>query len=65
MGAKKLTSLQLELLKVYSFNPSEEELVQIKGILGKFFAKRLISNVNTSIKENNISDEDLEKWLNE
>jgi len=65
MGAQKLSTLQLELLKVYSFNPSEEDLLEIKQMLAQYFADKLVANVNTAIKEKNITDEDLESWLNE
>ena len=62
---KRLSSLQLELLKIYSFEPLEEDLLRIKQLLAKFFAEKLVSNVEHSIESNNISDETLEKWLNE
>ncbi len=62
---EKLSKLQLELLKVYSFNPSNEDLLEIKKMLAKFFANKLTDNVSKSIEEKNISDDDLEKWLNE
>ena len=65
MGAKKLTELQLELLKVYSFNPSKEELLEIKSMLANFFANKLLDSVEKGIETNEISDEDLESWLNE
>ncbi len=65
MVTNKLSSLQLELLKVYSFSPSEEDLKQIKQLLANYFADKLITNVNQSINKNNISDEDIENWLNE
>ena len=65
MGAQRLSELQLELLKVYSFNPSNEDLIQIKTMLGKYFANKLTVNVQKAIDDNNISDEDLENWLNE
>lgn len=65
MGAERLSELQLELLKIYSFNPSNEDLIQIKTMLGKYFANKLTSNVQKAIKDKNISDEDLETWLNE
>ena len=61
----KLSSLQLELLKVYSFNPSEEDLVSIKKMLANFFAQKLISKVDEQVKAKNITNDDLEKWLNE
>ena len=65
MGAKRLSELQLELLKIYSFNPSNEDLIQIKAMLGKYFANKLTANVQKSIEDKNISNEDLENWLNE
>jgi len=60
----KLSPLQLELLKVYSFNPSEEELLEIKRYLGSFFAKRLTESVANAVKSKGITESDLENWLN-
>ena len=65
MGAKKLSELQLELLKIYSFNPTKEDLIEIKRMLGTFFADKLAKDVGQSIDEKNITNEDLENWLNE
>ena len=64
METKKLSRLQLELLKVYSFEPSPDDLKQIKQMLAKFFANKLVDNVQKSIEENNITENDLENWLN-
>jgi hypothetical protein len=64
METRKLSGLQLELLKVYSFEPSPNDLEQIKQMLAKFFANKLVTNVQQSIVENNITDDDLENWLN-
>ena len=60
----KLSSLQLELLKVYSFNPTEEELLEIKSYLGKLFAKKLVKNVEEASSKKGITESDLENWLN-
>ena len=65
MGAKKLSSLQLELLKIYSFEPDEEDLLEIKKILADYFSNKLIKNVNQAIIDDNITEETFEKWLNE
>lgn len=65
MGVKRLSELQLELLKVYSFDPSPEDLVQIKILLANFFAKKFTSNIQQAIEDTNITNEDLEGWLNE
>jgi transcriptional regulator NrdR family protein len=65
MGVKKLSELQLELLKIYSFNPSNEDLIKIRKILAVFFADKLTNHVQKAIEKKNITDEDLENWLNE
>ena len=63
--ADQLTSLQLELLKVYAFEPTEEELLQVKALLGRFFAGRLTVRVDHAVKEKGITEDDLDHWLND
>ena len=46
-----MTKLQLELLKVYSFEPSEEDLIAVKRILGRYFAQRLRNEVDEAIQK--------------
>ena len=60
-----LSSLQLELLKVYSLNPNEKELLEIKIFLSKMFAKKMLQLTNDAAIEKNISNEDLDNWLEE
>lgn len=64
MVAQKLTPLQLELLKVYSFNPSNEELLDVKNLLANYFSNKMISQIASSVEKNNITEEDLNNWLN-
>lgn len=64
-ASPKMTPLQLELLKIYSFNPTEEELLQIKEILARFFAKRFTERVSKAAEAKGITDADLDRWLNE
>ncbi len=59
----KLTSLQLELLKIYTYSPSEEELLEIKELLARYFSNKLVKNMGQWALANNISDDDLDKWL--
>ncbi len=61
----KLSPLQLELLKIYSFNPTEEELRALKNLLAKFFAHRFVEKVAEVAKSTGITDEYLDKWLEE
>ncbi len=63
--ADQLTSLQLELLKAYAFEPTEEELLQVKALLGRIFASRLTARVDQAVKERGITDDDLDRWLND
>ena len=64
-AATKLSPLQLELLKIYSFNPTEEELKEIKAILAQFFAQRLTDRLGQAAEARGITDTDLDRWLNE
>ncbi len=65
MQSQKLNSLQLELLKVYSFEPSKEDLLVIRDFLAKHFSDKLLKNVQNAIEEKNITEEDLDSWINE
>ena len=60
-----LTSLQLELLRIYSFNPTTEDLQEVKTILAKYFAQKFTDNVNKAVITENITDSDLDEWLND
>lgn len=59
MESQKLSSLQLELLKVYSFQPKEEDLLAIKRLLTQYFSGKLQKNIQEAIEEKNIAEEDL------
>ncbi len=61
----KLSPIQLELLKVYSFQPSEADLIAIKKLLAGYFAKNLVQQVDKEVEAKNIGSEDLKSWLNE
>ena len=64
MQNQKLSSLQIELLKAYSFQPDEKDLLAIRSFLAKYFSKKLISRIEKSVDEKNITEKDLENWLN-
>ncbi len=64
-SSQKFTSLQLELLKLYSFEPSEAELKEVRHMLANFFMERFQSKLDEAAAERGISDETLDEWLNE
>ncbi|QHW00835.1 hypothetical protein [Spirosoma endbachense] len=65
MVTEKLSPLQLELLKVYSFQPSDEDLQAIKKILAEYFSNKQVGNLAKAEEEKGISQDDLDRWLNE
>ena len=65
MEGQKLTALQLELLKIYSFQPKEEDLMAIKELMARYFSEKLEKNIQKAIEKKNITEQDLGKWLNE
>ena len=65
MQSQKLNALQLELLNIYSFQPKDEDLIAIKQLLAGYFSNKLQSNIQRAIEEKNITEEDLDNWLNE
>jgi hypothetical protein len=65
MQSQKLNALQLELLNIYSFQPKDEDLLAIKQLLAKYFSGKLQKNIQKAIEEKGITEEDLDRWLNE
>jgi hypothetical protein len=60
-----LSNLQLELIKLYSFNVEENDLLQIKKLLGKYFAYKAISEADKIWDQNNYTNELMDKWIKE
>lgn len=65
MQSQKLSALQLELLNIYSFQPKEEDLLAIKQLMAKYFSGKLQKNIQQAIDKKNITEEDLDSWINE
>ena len=61
----KFTSLQLELLRLYAVNPSEQELLEVKDMLAKYFMRKAISQIADIEAQRGTTNEDLDKWLAE
>ena len=61
----QLSNLQLELLKIYSTNISDEKLLNIKSMLANFFAEEATKEMDKFIEENNITQQDLIDWTHE
>ncbi len=63
--ATPLSNLQLEILKLYSTNLNKTDLEELKNQLAEFFAKKSIKNANRVWKEKKLTNDDMDKWLND
>jgi hypothetical protein len=61
----KLTNLQQELLKTFSYNVPDEQLLEIRAILSNYFAGKASAEMNKLWVANEWSDETMEQWLTE
>ena len=60
-----LTNTQLELLKLYATELSEEDLQELRDILADFYAKKSIQKADQLWDEQSLSDDDMDQWLND
>jgi hypothetical protein len=61
----KLSNLQLQLLKMYSHDISEKDLLAVQKILAKYFLSQARDEMDTAMQENNWNvEEKVEEWKN-
>lgn len=63
--AKKLTNLQLELLKIFHYDLDEVQLKEVKLLLAQYFSKKASADMDKLWEENNWSADTMNEWLNE
>ena len=63
--AETLTTAQLEVLKLLQFETTEEELLELKKIISKYLADRLMRQVQGEINKNGYTKEQTDNWANE
>ena len=61
----KLSNIQLELLKMFSFDLSDEQLIEIKQLLSTYFADKITSQMDNLFEENNWGVEKIDEWSKE
>ena len=65
MGAEKLSNIQLELIKLYQFSIDDKQLLEIKSLLGNYFAKNATEEMDALWQKNNWTNETMDNWLND
>ena len=63
--AKSLSKLQLELLKIFSFNINDDQLLEIKSILATYFADKITEDIDRLFEEKGWGNEKIEEWSQE
>ena len=63
MPAEPLSNLQQELLKLYASNVDENDLLQIKRYLAKYFAEKAIKEADKIWDEKGYTNETMNQWL--
>lgn len=58
----QLSNLQLELLKIFKYELSDEQLLEIKGMLAKYFADKATEEMDRLWEENGWTNETMKSW---
>jgi hypothetical protein len=61
----KLTNAQIELLRLFNKNVSEEELLEIKQIIGRFFLDKFQKKIDNAVESQGYTQADFDAWLND
>jgi hypothetical protein len=61
----KLTPLQLELLRIFSRNPSEQELLDIKNLIARYYAEKASDEMDRIWEQRGYTNETMEQWAKE
>lgn len=64
-SANRLTNLQLELIKLFSYELNEKQLREVKDILAKYFADKAVHEADRIWKERGLTNDTMDEWLNE
>lgn len=60
-----LNNAQIELLKLFSTNMSDQEIKELKSLLSRFYADKAIRAADDIWDNKGLSDEDMDNLLNE
>ncbi len=64
-STRKLTNLQLELLKIFKFDIGDDQIKEIRTILAAYFAEKVTTEMDTLFESNKWGVEKIEEWSKE
>ncbi len=62
---KPLSNLQLELLKVFKYDLSEQQLREVQQMLAQYFADKATEEIDKLFEEESWGEEKIEAWSKE
>ena len=62
--SKPLSNIQMELLKLYSMDIEDKDLLQFKNYLAQFFMQKAIDEADKIWDEKGYSNELMDEWVN-
>jgi hypothetical protein len=63
VAQNKITNLQIELMKVFSYEVTEDELIDIKEMLSNYFSDKVTSEMDQLWDKKGWSQETMGEWL--
>lgn len=60
---KPLTNLQLELIKMFSFDLTDDQLLEVRHLLTRYFADKASDEMDELWDTNGWSNETMDNWL--
>ena len=60
-----LSNVQIELMKLFRTNLSDQELIELKDLIAKFYADKASAKADEIWDERGLTNEDMDKWLNQ
>jgi len=62
LATDKLTNLQHELLKMFHYNLSENQLIEVRELLSVYFAEKATSEMDKLWGQNKWDNNKMEEW---
>lgn len=63
--ANRLTNLQLELIKLFSYNLTEKQMLEIKDLLARYFAEKATHEADKIWETKGLTNDTMDVWLDE
>ena len=63
--SRTLSNVQIELLKLYSTDVGQDDLMELRQFLANYFAQKAVKGADAMWNQKKMSDRTMEDWVNE